>query len=103
MPIDAAGWDGVWLVGSRPDRLAYAGGYGVFAGIAIVINDNNKITFGVGQAPVNPCDPDVTVNIIVDRVNEDQYLTGFTYSFVDIFLFIPSIRNRNFCFLSSSI
>jgi hypothetical protein len=56
---------------------------GVLAGIAIVINDNNKITFGVGQAPVNPCDPDVTVNIVVDRVNEDQYLTGFTYSFVD--------------------
>jgi hypothetical protein len=56
---------------------------GVFAGTLIVINDNNKINFGVGQAPVNPCDPDVTVNIIVDRVNENQYLTGFTYSFVD--------------------
>jgi hypothetical protein len=56
---------------------------GVLAGITIVINGNNKLEFGVGNAPVNPCDPDVTVNIIVDRFNEDQYLTGFTYSFVD--------------------
>ena len=56
---------------------------GVFAGTLIVINDNNKINFGVGQAPINPCDPDVTVNIVVDRVNENQYLTGFIYSFVD--------------------
>ena len=56
---------------------------GVLAGIAIVINGNNKLEFGVGNAPVNACDPDVTVNIIVDRFNEDQYLTGFTYSYVD--------------------
>lgn len=56
---------------------------GVLAGVAIVINDNNRLEFGVGTAPVNPCDPDVTVNIIVDRFNEDQYLTGFEYSFVD--------------------